>query len=127
MEIKPIKTKKEYETALKELEALMDAKPGTPEGDRLEILSILLNVYEEKKFPISAPDPIAAIYFRMEQLGKSQKDFAKIIGSRSHASEVLRYKRSLSMRMARILHQNWGIPSDCLLKEYALKDKKSVA
>ena len=115
MNIYPIKTNKDYKTALKRIESLMDAKRGTREMDELEILSVLVEKYEDEHFPISSPDPIEAIKFRMEQMDLSQNDLANIIGSRSRASEVLRGKRSLTIKMIRSLHENLKIPAEILI------------
>lgn len=117
--IKPkvIKTAEDYRLALSRIEKLMDAKPGTSEFDELELLSTLVEVYEDKNFPINLPDPIAAIKFRMEQLGLNQQDLVSFIGSRSKVSEILNRKRSLSLSMIRALSKGLGIPSDVLLRE----------
>jgi HTH-type transcriptional regulator/antitoxin HigA len=96
MEIKPIKTSKDYNQALKRLEFIFDAKQGTPEGDELEVLGIFIDEYEKEQFPIGLPDPIEAIKFRMEQMGYSQNDLATIVGLKSRASEILNRKRKLS-------------------------------
>lgn len=118
MTIKPIKTKKDYQTALDRLELIFDAKPGTPEGDELEVLGILIDKYEHEHYPIEFPDPIEAIKFRMEQLGYSQSDLAKVIGLKSRASEILSKKRKLTLEMIRQLHQALGIPTNVLIQSY---------
>ncbi len=118
MTIKPIKTKKDYQAALGRLEVIFDAKPGTPEGDELEVLGILIDKYEQEHFPIEYPDPIEAIKFRMEQMGYSQSDLAKVIGLKSRASEILNKKRKLTLEMIRQLHQVLGIPTDVLIQSY---------
>ncbi len=92
MQIKPIKTKKDYQRALKRLELIFDAKKDTYKGDELEILGILIDNYETKHFPIDFPDPIEAIKFRMEQLGYTQNDLARVVGLKSRASEILNKK-----------------------------------
>ena len=89
MEIRPIRTKPDYRAALKEVERLWDAEPGTPAGDRVEVLVTLIEAYEAKHFPIPAPDPIAAIRFMMEQMGLTRRDLEPAIGSRGRVSEVL--------------------------------------
>lgn len=99
VQVKPIKNQKDYKLALKKIEQLMDAKPGSPEMDELEILSILVEKYEEEHFPIVNPDPVEAIKFRMEQLGLTRNELYLILGSKSHASEVLKGKRNLSLNM----------------------------
>ena len=101
MEIKPIKTESDYNQALERLEIIFDAKKGSPEGDELEVLGILIDKYENEKFPIDLPDPIEAIKFRMEQMGYNQNDLANIVGLKSRASEILNRKRKLSLEMIR--------------------------
>lgn len=118
MTIKPIKTKKDYQVAINRLEAIFDARPGTPEGDELEVLGILIEKYEQEHYPIDYPDPIEAIKFRMEQLGYSQNDLAKVVGLKSRASEILNRKRKLTLEMIRQLHQALGIPTDVLIQSY---------
>src|SRR5689334_1797530 len=118
MDIKPIKTKKDYKEALLKLENIFDAKPGTSKGDELEVLSILIEKYEDEHFPIGLPDPIEAIKFRMEQLGYNQVDLAKVIGLKSRASEILNKKRKLSLEMIRLLHDRLNIPTDVLIQPY---------
>ena len=118
MAIKPIKTKKDYQAAMNRLEVIFDARPGTPEGDELEVLGILIDKYEQEYYPIGYPDPIEAIKFRMEQLGYSQSDLAKVVGLKSRASEILSKKRKLTLEMIRQLHQALGIPTDVLIQSY---------
>jgi HTH-type transcriptional regulator / antitoxin HigA len=115
MNLKPIRNKKDLREALARVDALIDSKPGTPEYDELEILSTLVEAYEEKHCPIPPPDPVEAIKFRMDQLGLKQSDIAKYFGGKNRASEVLSRKRPLSLRMIRNLHINLKIPSDSLL------------
>ena len=118
MAIKPIKTKKDYQAAMNRLEVIFDARPGTPEGDELEVLGLLIDKYEQEYYPIGYPDPIEAIKFRMEQLGYSQSDLAKVVGLKSRASEILSKKRKLTLEMIRQLHQALGIPTDVLIQSY---------
>ena len=118
MEIKLIKTENDYNQALERLEVVFDAKKGTAEGDELELLSILIEQYENTHFPIDLPDPIEAIKFRMEQMGYNQNDLAKIIGLKSRASEILSKKRKLSLEMIRQLHTSLHIPTDVLIQNY---------
>jgi HTH-type transcriptional regulator / antitoxin HigA len=115
MNLKPIHTKKDLTGALARIDELIDAKHGTPEYDELEILTTLVEVYEEKHYPILPPDPVEAIKFRMDQMGLKQSDISKYFGGKSRASEVLSRKRPLSLRMMRNLHKNFHIPSDSLL------------
>lgn len=118
MNVKPIKTNKDYQQALERLEVIFDAQKSTPEGDELEILGILIEQYENKHFPIDLPDPIEAIKFRMEQLGYTQSDLAKVVGLKSRASEILNKKRKLSLDMIRQLHEKLHIPTDVLIQAY---------
>jgi HTH-type transcriptional regulator/antitoxin HigA len=118
MEIKPIRTFKDYQKALKRLDSIFDSKQGSKDGDELEILGILIDQYENENFPIDLPDPIEAIKFRMEQLGYNQSDLAEIIGLKSRASEILNRKRKLSLDMIRQLHDRLHIPTDVLIQSY---------
>ncbi len=115
MEIKPIKSNADHETALAEIDRLMEAGPGTPDGDRLDVLVTLVEAYEAKQFPVEAPEPIEAIKFRMEQQGLTRRDLEPIIGSRGRVSEVLSGKRALSLAMIRRLHSELGIPAEVLI------------
>ncbi|POY36744.1 transcriptional regulator [Solitalea longa] len=118
MNIKPIKSEKDYNDAMKRLEFLFDAKKGSLEGDELEILGILIDQFEKEHFPVGLPDPVEAIKFRMEKLNYSQSDLAKIIGLKSRASEILNKKRKLSLEMIRQLHEKLNIPTDVLIQIY---------
>jgi len=118
MNIKPIRTKKDYEQALNRLEVIFDAKKGTAQGDELEILGMLIEHYENEKFPIDFPDPVEAIKFRMEQLGYTQSDLANVVGLKSRASEILNKKRKLSLDMIRALHDKLNIPTEVLIQAY---------
>lgn len=118
MKIKPIKTERDYNIALDRLEEIFDAKPGTSEGDELEVLGILIEKYEDENYPIDLPDPIEAIKFRMEQMDYSQNDLAKVLGLRSRASEILNRKRKLSLEMIRNLHNVMKIPTEVLIQPY---------
>ncbi|HMJ46748.1 MAG TPA: helix-turn-helix domain-containing protein [Ferruginibacter sp.] len=118
MTIRLIKTKKDYQNALNRLEVIFDAKPGTSQGDELEVLGILIDKYEQDHYPIDFPDPIEAIKFRMEQLGYSQSDLANVVGLKSRASEILNRKRKLTLEMIRNLHDTLKIPTDVLIQSY---------
>lgn len=118
MTLKPIKTKKDYQAAMSRLEIIFDAKPGSKEGDELEILGLLINKYEEEKFPVNFPDPIEAIKFRMEQMGYTQNDLANAVGLKSRASEILSRKRKLTLEMIRNLSKTMHIPTDVLIQSY---------
>ena len=112
-----IKNEEDYEKALSRIDELMDAAPGTAEMDELELLTALVEMYENRHYPISPPDPVSAIKFRMEQLGLTQKDMVPYIGSKSRVSEILNGKRSLTLAMMRSLNKNLGISAEVLLKE----------
>ena len=118
MNIKPIKNNKDYEQALARLEVIFDSKKGTDQGDELEILGMLIENYENEKFPVGFPDPIEAIKFRMEQLGYTQTDLANVLGLKSRASEILNRKRKLSLEMIRQLHERLNIPTEVLIQAY---------
>jgi HTH-type transcriptional regulator/antitoxin HigA len=118
MDIKPIRNEKDYQNALNRLEEIFDAKRGTEEGDELEILSILIDNYENEHFPIDMPDPIEAIKFRMEQMGMKQKDLAEVFGFKSRVSEILNKKRKLTLEMVRNLHTKLHIPTEVLIQDY---------
>ena len=115
MKPKIIKTEKEYTAVLARIDKLMDAKPNTPQGDELEILSLLVHQYEDEVLPIDKPDPVTAIRFRMEQQGLEPKDLVPLLGSRSRVSEVLSGRRSLSLKMIRALVRGLRIPAEVLL------------
>lgn len=118
MDIKPIRTKADYRTALREVERLWEAEPGTPDGDRVEILVTLIEAYEAKHHPIEAPDPIAAVEFMMEQKGLSRRDLEPVFGSRARVSEVLTKRRPLTLPMIRQLSSLLDIPADILVQPY---------
>ena len=118
MKILPIRNEKDYQNALNRLEGIFDAKKGTEEGDDLEVLSILIDRYENEQFPIGMPDPIAAIKFRMEQMGMNQKDLAEIVGFKSRVSEILNKKRKLTLDMIRKLNTTLHIPTEVLIQDY---------
>jgi HTH-type transcriptional regulator / antitoxin HigA len=115
---KIIKTETDYQNALQRLDMIFDAPKNTPEGDELELLTLLIDTYEKEHFPIDLPDPIEAIKYRMEQMGYQQKDLVQIIGIKSRVSEVLNKKRKLTLDMIRQLSQALNIPTDLLIKEY---------
>lgn len=122
MDIKPIRNEADYEASLKEIEALMDSQPGTPEGDRMEVLATLVEAYEESHFPISEPnDPVQVLEYYMESRGLSRTDLIVYLGSKERVSEVLNRKRGLSLEMIRRLHEGLGIPSDLIMGKQVLK------
>ena len=115
-ELKPIRNEADYEAALVEVERLWGARSGTPEGDRLDVLATLIDVYEAKHYPMDPPDPIEAIRFRMEQQGLTRKDLEPMIGPRNRVADVLNRKRSLSIDMIRQLHSRLGISAEVLIQ-----------
>ena len=120
MELKPIKTEKDYYKALDRLEVIFDAKPNTKEGDEAEILSLLIENYENQHFPIEAPDPIEAIKIRMEELNLKQKDLIGVIGGKSRVSEILNKKKKLTVDMIRELERVLHISASVLIRSYNL-------
>jgi len=117
MNIKVIKTEEEYNQALKRLEVIFDAPVDSQEGDEAELLSILIEKYEDEHYPIESPDPIEAIKFRMEQLDMSNQDLAEVIGYKSRVSEIFNHKRKLTLKMIRSLHKKLNIPYESLIAE----------
>lgn len=124
---KPIKSAAEHTVALARVESLMDAAPGSAAETELEVWGILIEKYEEEHFPVRAPDPIAAIEFRMEQLGLTRTDLLRHIPSRSKVSEVLSRRRPLSLQMIRSLHAGLRIPADVLLQRPRLRKARAAA
>ena len=120
MELKPIKTEKDYEKALKRLEVIFDAPANTKDGDEAEILSMLIENFENEHYPIEAPDPIEAIKIRMEELNLKQKDLVGIVGGKSRVSEILNRKKRLTVDMIRELEQMLHIPAPVLVNNYQL-------
>ena len=115
-DLKPIRTEADYDAALAEIERLWGARSGTAEGDRLDILATLIEVYEARHYPMDPPDPIEAIEFRMEQQGLTRKDLELMIGGRNRIAEVFNRKRGLSIEMIRNLHDQLGISADVLIR-----------
>ncbi|MDZ4739377.1 MAG: transcriptional regulator [Alphaproteobacteria bacterium] len=121
MNIRPIRNKADHRWALKEVERLWDANPGTPDGDRVDILVTLIEAYEARHFPIAAPDPISAINFMLDQKGLTRRDLEPAIGSRGRVSEVLNQKRPLTLAMVRALGKLLDIPAEILVQTYPIK------
>ena len=117
-DIKVIKTEEEYKRALKRLEEIFHAPADSREGDEAELLSILIEKYEDEHYPIEAPDPVEAIKFRMEQMGMTKKELAEIIGYKSRVSEIFNRKRKLTLKMIRNLHDKLKIPYESLITDY---------
>ena len=120
MDIKPIKTERDYNNALKRLEVIFDASPDSKEGDEAEILSILIENYETEYYPIEAPDPIEAIKIRMEEMDYKQKDLVGVIGGKSRVSEILSKKKRLTVEMIRKLEEMLHISASILVTNYQL-------
>lgn len=120
--VKPIRTEVDYNGALAEIGKIMEAEPGTPEFDRLEVLSALVESYEDIHYPMDAPDPIELIKFVMEQRGLGRSDLEPMIGSRGRVSEILNRKRPLTLEMIRRLKEGLNLPADVLVREYTLDD-----
>ncbi len=126
VQVRPIRTEQDYETTLVEVEALMGARAGTAEGDRLEVLSTLVEAYESTHHAIDAPDPIELVKFVMEQRGIDRAQLGKFIGARGRVSEVLSKRRALSLPMIRKLNAGLGIPASALVRPYRLRAPKSA-
>jgi len=118
MDIKVLKTEEDYNQALKRLDEIFHAPIDSKEGDEAELLSILIEKYEDENYPIEAPDPIEAIKFRMEQMGMTKKELAEIIGYKSRVSEIFSRKRKLTLKMIRNLHDQLKIPYESLITNY---------
>jgi HTH-type transcriptional regulator / antitoxin HigA len=116
MKIKPLRTKADYERALREIERMWGAKEGTPQGNQLDVLATLVEAYEPKHFPIDPPDPIEAIRFRLEQQGLDPRALIGVIGGRGRVHEVMHGQRALSLTMIRRLHERFGIPAEVLIR-----------
>jgi len=116
--LRPLHTAENYQAALREVSAFFDREPvpGTPNGDRFEILLTLIEAYEAKHYPIILPDPVEAIKFRMDQAGMTPKDLVPVIGRLNRVYEVLNHKRPLTLKMIWRLHEKLGIPAECLIQ-----------
>jgi HTH-type transcriptional regulator/antitoxin HigA len=121
MDIRPIKTKADHRAALKEIERLMEANPGTLEGDRLDVLTTLVERFEAQRAPIDPPDPIEALQYHMESRGLTRRDLEPFIGSRARVAEVLNRRRSLTIDMIRKLHAGLGISAEVLIRPYRVR------
>ncbi len=126
MNIKPIRTEKDYAEALAQIDAIFDAQPGTPDGDLLELLTLLVEAYEDQRYPIAPPDPIEAIEYHVERLGLTRHDLKPYIGSRARVSEILNRRRPLTLAMIRKLQAGLGIPAATLLQIYPLAESSPV-
>lgn len=119
--VRPIHTEEDYEAALAEVEALWDAQPGTPQGDRLDVLVTLVEAYEAEHYPIPDPDPIELILHVMDARGLARADLEPYLGSRARISEILNRRRPLTLEMIRKLQSGLGLPADILVQPYALQ------
>jgi HTH-type transcriptional regulator / antitoxin HigA len=125
IKVKPIKTENDYEEALAEIEKLLETKPGTPDADRLEILTTLVEAYEDEHYAIPLPDPVEAIKYYLESRGLTRRDLELYLGSRARVSEILNRKRPLSLEMIRRLHNGLGIPAEVLIQPYEMLQRAS--
>jgi HTH-type transcriptional regulator / antitoxin HigA len=127
--IRPLRSEADYDAALEEIERYFEnePKPGTPEADRFDLLALIIEDYERKRWPIEPPDTIAAIRYSMETGGHTQADLGRLLGSRQRASDVLTRKRPLTMRMAWRLHREWGIPAEALIAPPRARRPRSAA
>ena len=127
--IRPLRSEADYDAALKEIERYFENEPklGTPEADRFDLLALIIEDYERKRWPIEPPDAIDAIRYRMETGGYSQADLGRLLGSRQRASDILTRKRPLTMNMAWRLHREWGIPAEALIAAPRTRRRKSAA
>jgi len=116
MDIKPIRTTADYRAVLRDIESLMDAELDSPEGERLDVLTTLVEAFEAKHFPMELPDPVEAIKFEMERRGLTVKDLEPMIGKSNRVYEILNHKRSLTLKMIWRLHEELGIPAESLIK-----------
>ena len=123
MNIKPIHSEDDYVESLARIDALMDAKPGTPQGDELDILATLVEAYEESRYPVEAPDPVEFIKNVMEFLGLDQAEFGRLLQSRPRASEILNRRRQLTLNQIRQITTAWKVPAVPLIREYELTSR----
>ena len=125
MTLRPLKTEVDYKEALAEIESVFNAEANTPEADRLDVLAMLVEAYEEEHYPIPAPDPVAALEYYMDSRGLTRRDLEPYLGSRARVAEVLNRKRGLSIEMIRRLHQGLGISADILIQPYTLANQST--
>lgn len=127
--IRPVRSESDYDAALEEIERYFEnePKPGTPEGDRFDLLALVIEDYERKHWPIDPPDAVDAIRYRMETGDHTQADLGRLLGSRQRASDVLTRKRPLTMKMAWRLHREWGIPAEALISPPQTRGRRSAA
>jgi HTH-type transcriptional regulator/antitoxin HigA len=126
---RPLRSEADYDTALEEIERYFEVAPklGTPEADRFDLLALIIEDYERKRWPIEPPDTVDAIRYRMEMGEFTQADLGRLLGSRQRASDILTRKRPLTMRMAWRLHREWGIPAEALIVPPSTRGRRSAA
>ena len=120
MNIKPIHSEKDYDAMLARIESLFDAEPGTAESDELDVLFLIVEDYESKRYPIEPLDPVDFIKYTMELRGEGQKELSKLLNSRSRASEILNRKRPLTLDQIRTISRAWNVPAEAMIQEYEL-------
>lgn len=127
--IRPLRSESDYDAALEEIARYFDnePKPGTPEGNRFDLLALVIEDYERKHWPIDPPDAVDAIRYRMETGEHTQADLGRLLGSRQRASDILTRKRPLTMKMAWRLHREWGIPAEALIAPPQTRGRRSAA
>ena len=124
MNLRPIRTEDDYKSALAEIEGLFQAEPETPEGDRLDVLTLLVEAYEEQHHPIPPPDPLAALEYHLESRGLTRRDLEPYMGSRARVAEVMNRRRALTIDMIRRLHHGLGISAEILIQPYPLVEPR---
>mgnify|MGYP000923007167 CR=1 FL=1 len=125
MDIKPIRSERDYEAALHEIEQLFDASTGSPEADRLDVLTTLVEAYESQHYPMPQADPVEMLKYYMESRGLTRADIEPFIGSRARVAEILNRKRPLTLEMIRRLYAGLGIPAEVLVQPYAIRESKA--
>lgn len=127
--IRPLRSESDYDVALEEIVRYFEnePKPGTPEGDRFDLLALVIEDYERKHWPIDPPDAVDAIRYRMETGDHTQPDLGRLLGSRQRASDILTRQRPLTMKMAWRLHREWGIPAEALISPPQTRGRRSAA
>lgn len=125
LELHPIRNEADYRAALAEIERLFDADLNTPEYDRLEVLTTLVEAYEQRHYPIAAPDPIEAILYYLESRGLSEHDLERVIGTQVQVTEILNRQQPLTLDMIRLLYEQLGIPAEVLIQPYPLMEKSA--
>jgi len=123
--VRPLRSEADYERTLQEIETLFSAPPGTPDADRLDVLTALVEAYEAKHHPVPPPDPVDALLYHLESRGLGAQDLAVYLGGQVRAEEVLSRRRALSIQMIRRLHNELGLPAEVLIRDYPLRSDPS--